>query len=361
MRFYLVVLGLIFLNPFTLKATNYYTTTSGDFTSVIWSTVSHGSAATTTPDASCDITIAGSDVIYIAHPVTINCNISMAGGAQIIILSGGSFTITGNGNMTGNGKITVDIGGELNVSGNLNVGGSGDMTINGTVNVGGNFYNGDNNGNIICGTGELNVGSGAPPVGWDDDNCNSIVLPIELMYFMAEPQNEVVNLYWSTVSENNNDYFTVERSFNGIDFEDVGIVDGAGNSAAVLNYALADDKPLRGISYYRLRQTDFDSSVTRSHTIAVDRNTGAEQEISVFPNPAEAGANLTLNLSGFEGEEVTISLFDVSGRVLYTIAFPVRERYRSIALAPGKSLAAGTYLVTVSSPKLFSGRNIIIR
>ncbi|MFN3341267.1 MAG: hypothetical protein ACK40M_01135, partial [Flavobacteriales bacterium] len=62
------------------KATNYYSTTNGVFTANIWSTVGHGSPATTTPDNSCDITIGATDVVYIAHTVTSSCNITINGG-----------------------------------------------------------------------------------------------------------------------------------------------------------------------------------------------------------------------------------------------------------------------------------------
>jgi hypothetical protein len=63
-------------------------------------------------------------------------------------------------------------------------------------------------------------------------------LPITLLSFEAEAKNnETVECNWATASETNNDYFTIERSINGIDFEGAGQVKAAGNSTKVLNYS----------------------------------------------------------------------------------------------------------------------------
>ena len=83
-------------------------------------------------------------------------------------------------------------------------------------------------------------------------------LPIELLSFEAICNNNSVNLLWSTASEKNNDYFTIERSSDGITFQTVLTVKGAGNSNQVINYSAIDEKPIDGIAYYRLKQTDYD-------------------------------------------------------------------------------------------------------
>ena len=96
-------------------------------------------------------------------------------------------------------------------------------------------------------------------------------LPIELLSFTGEQHNENNILKWITASETNNDYFTVERSFDAINFEEVGIVDGAGNSISTLNYSLIDNRPFDGVTYYRLTQTDFDGNHQSFGLISVTR------------------------------------------------------------------------------------------
>ena len=82
---------------------------------------------------------------------------------------------------------------------------------------------------------------------------------IELLFFNAKLENNTyVDLTWSTASEINNDYFTIERSQNGVYFQEFDIVEGAGNSTHKINYSLIDRDPFDGISYYRLKQTDYD-------------------------------------------------------------------------------------------------------
>ncbi|MGV3637619.1 MAG: hypothetical protein ACO1NQ_08220 [Flavobacteriales bacterium] len=94
-------------------------------------------------------------------------------------------------------------------------------------------------------------------------------LPIELLYFDARPEGIVVNCNWATVSEIENDHFTVERSADGDGFEPIGSVDAAGESRSLRSYSFTDASPLRGLSYYRLRQTDVDGTTTVSTIVVV--------------------------------------------------------------------------------------------
>ncbi|MFT7241420.1 MAG: hypothetical protein ACI83L_001775, partial [Cryomorphaceae bacterium] len=99
---------------------------------------------------------------------------------------------------------------------------------------------------------------------------NLNVLPITLLSFQAEAKDGLVHTNWITASELNNDFFAVERSKDAEHWEEVGRKDGAGNSNMELAYAFADDDPYSGISYYRLRQTDFDGTTTLSAPRAVE-------------------------------------------------------------------------------------------
>ncbi|HMN05640.1 MAG TPA: hypothetical protein PKD45_07925 [Flavobacteriales bacterium] len=109
--------------------------------------------------------------------------------------------------------------------------------------------------------------------------CSS-TLPIRLVSFTAVPEGSAILTQWTTASEEDNAFFTVERSSDGRSFQSLGTIPGAGNSIAMLHYAWRDEHPLQGmVGYYRLRQTDTNGASTLSPVVAVVPATG----ISVVP------------------------------------------------------------------------------
>ena len=137
-------------------------------------------------------------------------------------------------------------------------------------------------------------------------------LPIELLSFTATARGQVVDLNWITVTETNNDYFTLERSADGTEFESIAVVDGAGNSNATLYYKNTDTRPLKGTSYYRLKQTDFDGKFSYSQVVAVKFvETGS---LSVFPNPAQQ--SIQLSFMAGNNESIFMQVFDARGTIV---------------------------------------------
>lgn len=128
-------------------------------------------------------------------------------------------------------------------------------------------------------------------------------LPIELTYFEAELINEEVQLSWETVTEINNDYFIVERSVDAENWEYIGEVKGAGNSVENIQYNLIDEKPLKGTSYYRLKQTDFDFNHTYSNIEVIENNT-ANYSITAYPNPTKQ--NIKIDFDFIEGYKIEL-------------------------------------------------------
>jgi len=114
------------------------------------------------------------------------------------------------------------------------------------------------------------------------------VLPIELVFFNTEKRQATTYLTWATATELNNDFFQIERSPDGRDFEAIGEVDGAGTSYETLHYAFTDEKPLSGWNYYRLKQVDFDGQFAYSPVRAVlmGKATANFDQLRLFPNPA---------------------------------------------------------------------------
>ncbi len=96
-------------------------------------------------------------------------------------------------------------------------------------------------------------------------------LPIELLSFTGEANGETNILKWITATEINNDFFTIERSEDAINFIELGRVNGAGNSLSLKRYSMVDTKPYANITYYKLIQTDFNGQFKPSEIIAVTR------------------------------------------------------------------------------------------
>ena len=113
-------------------------------------------------------------------------------------------------------------------------------------------------------------------------------LPIELVEFTATTSNEtIVDLNWQTASETNNDYFIIERSVDGNSWENLNKkILGQGNSSILTAYHTTDNNPLTGISYYRLKQVDFDGTVSYTTPISILLERKLKPCIRVFPNPS---------------------------------------------------------------------------
>lgn len=141
----------------------------------------------------------------------------------------------------------------------------------------------------------FDVGNRAAAVAKYDlsTNCGCIlILPVNLLSFTGENQELVNVLEWKTASEMNNDYFTLERSEDGINFEPIGTIQGAGNSSQTLHYQFIDQletwNPEPATLYYRLKQTDYDGRYEYSNIIAVEMKQHENQLVnSIYPNPAQ--------------------------------------------------------------------------
>ncbi len=116
---------------------------------------------------------------------------------------------------------------------------------------------------------------------------NQTPLPIELLNFTAEPINDrYVLLEWQTASESNNDYFTIEKSKDAINWQEFDQIQGAGNSTTTLQYQTTDQRPFFGVTYYRLKQTDFNGKFEYAGIRSVHFNT-SQSALDIYPNPSQ--------------------------------------------------------------------------
>ena len=211
------------------------------------------------------------------------------------------------------------------------------------------YYNGDGTGIVITYNNPVVTISGISPTHIANNSTRYVTLasinvltplPVELVQFDVDCQNELPELTWETISEINNDYFTIERSIDGVGFNPIGNVEGNGNSSTSINYSWTDDNPINGTVYYRLKQTDFDGKF-QYHGI---RSITCDQarDISVYPNPFKNNFRLQLS-DNFVNQVFTVEVIDYLGRRVHiqTIAA------NSAEIVLDKQLPIGTYFVKV--------------
>jgi hypothetical protein len=140
------------------------------------------------------------------------------------------------------------------------------------------------------------------------------VLPVELTDFSVKPSPVGFDLNWVTASENNNDYFSVERSTDGRTFASIGQVKGAGTTTEKQAYTFTDKNPLKGYNYYRLKQVDYDGNSEYSPVRSV--RTGTKSSAILSPNPVQQGNNASLIVDSSTENDLTIEVFNALSQVV---------------------------------------------
>lgn len=185
-----------------------------------------------------------------------------------------------------------------------------------------------------------------------------VSLPITLVSFTATEQDGKVVLEWVTQIEIENDYFEVERSYNGIDFEVVAVVDGAGNSSITQSYNTIDNPEGGQAVYYRLKQTDFDGTFTYSDLVAVQpQNTITD--LSVSPNPTTG--TFTLKLIGTVDASIEITLYNSIGQAVMIEKLDTEAGLVvSHTFDLQNDVPAGTYYLSINTGKQQTVKQLIV-
>ena len=220
--------------------------------------------------------------------------------------------------------------------------------------------NGGTTGTIASGTiSSSSIMSNFGPMTLGSSTGNN-TLPIELIKFEAKYDNPVVHLEWITASEENNDFFTIEKSTNLNDITEVSRVKGAGNSLVQLTYTDIDENPFDGISYYRLKQTDYDGKFAYSEWVKVlVKKSVGEPMVKVYPNPSD-GININLEISDLQHVPLTIRLSDLSGKEIFSRELEVESTHEVMPLGQPQQLIPGTYAILIAADdKKFSYKLIV--
>lgn len=142
-------------------------------------------------------------------------------------------------------------------------------------------------------------------------------LPIGLLYFNGLNEHSYNSFSWSTATEINNDYFTLEKTTDVVNFITIAKTNGAGNSNNILYYSIIDYHPTEGLSYYRLKQTDFDGKYTYSKLVMIDVPSQLTEDFNIYPNPFSTSATIvTKDISQFN--KVELRIYNVFGEAVMT-------------------------------------------
>jgi hypothetical protein len=170
-------------------------------------------------------------------------------------------------------------------------------------------------------------------------------LPVSLLYFTGEKiSDDAASLHWATATEHNNQYFGVMRSRDGINFEEIGRVTGAGTSESEHEYSFIDNTPNAGVNYYYLKQTDTDGKVNPTNIISL--TFGKKFDIKAYPNPIQS--NFFVDVYTETSEDAVLEVLDMTGRCLYKNTAPMERGLNSLSV-PTESWTPGNYVLKCTS------------
>ena len=163
----------------------------------------------------------------------------------------------------------------------------------------------------------------------------------KLISFNGAAADGKVKLNWATASETNNDYFTIERSNDAVTFEPVGYVNGAGNSNIMNEYMFYDNAPF-ALSYYKLKQTDFDGTSTFSEIIAVNTLSNSSHiQITSLENMLYIQPNI--KISGV----MLVNVYDLNGKLVYLKSIELNRNQNLYVIRP-ETKASSLYIVSAA-------------
>lgn len=186
-------------------------------------------------------------------------------------------------------------------------------------------------------------------------------VPVTLTSFDAVKNNNDVMLNWVTASEINNDYFEVQRSNDGVNFEKIGQVDGNGSTTSVSSYAFNDKNVLADFSsvsafFYRLKQVDFDGTTEYSKTVRVSNNILTANNIEVYPNPNNGAFNIMLPAN--EQSTVQLIIVDRTGRIVEQKMMSLQQGDNLLDL--NLSLSKGIYMILIQQDGISVSKKFVV-
>ena len=176
----------------------------------------------------------------------------------------------------------------------------------------------------------------------------SAPLPIELKNFSALCKDKQITISWATITENNNDYFTLEKSNDGNSFYELAIVDGNGTSYQTNNYTFTDENS-NPTNYFRLKQTDFNGNTTYFGPVSINCNQ-TTHDVILLPNPNHG----LFTIKGLQQNQ-KIVITDMLGKII----FKSKTTQENLEIELG-DLATGVYNLQVIDAQQTISKKLII-
>lgn len=185
----------------------------------------------------------------------------------------------------------------------------------------------------------------------------AVILPIELISFNALQKERLVELNWATATEKNNDYFSIERSNDGVNFKLIQTIKGAGTTGNAMFYSSIDYSPLPGLSYYRLKQTDYDGKSTYSQIISINCQNDKDLKFDIVPNPTSENQKTNILLGFIPKRDVSVLIYDINGLLIYEATKKIDTANFEIP----KEFSKGVYLVKIICDELVQTKRMLIK
>ena len=185
----------------------------------------------------------------------------------------------------------------------------------------------------------------------------SATLPVNISSFNVSPNKNSVLITWTTVTEQNNSHFDIERSADGRIYCRIATVQGNGTTSLSHTYQAYDDKPFKGMNYYRIKQVDVDGksqiSDVRSLKMALQNYV-----LKIFPNPSRGDVNFSLQ--NYNGNAITATLTNAAGRMIHEEEIQVNAS-GNYKLNLNSKPAAGVYILQLKGEALSESIKIAVQ
>ncbi len=194
------------------------------------------------------------------------------------------------------------------------------------------------------------IGNGGYKINENADPINEVLLSFDAIF-----DNTKVELTWSSDTEKKNNYYTIEKSKDAMNFDAVTTVRAFGNNSNIISYFDVDYTPFEGISYYRLTQIDVKGTVVSSRIVSVNNKISgnlAMNQNAVYDTPA--------TLMGSENKEVLVVLRNEKGIESYSKVV-IDEQNNVLPFGDFTKLDLGTYTVVASSDNKFYSQKVVVK
>jgi len=188
----------------------------------------------------------------------------------------------------------------------------------------------------------------------------TVPTPVELISFDGKVIEEVIELKWQTSWERNNDFYTIEKSSNGLNYMELATVGGKGTTEFISDYTYIDPLPFQGNNYYRLSQTDFDGTYEVFKPIMVQYKEEGSM-MNIYPNPVtDQYVNINLNPDLLKGEnnQTYIIVRSITGELVYQQIIANNKLGDKISL--NRRFESGIYILELHSPYGKSSEKLIV-